>query len=274
MKKQFWLTIICFLFFLLEEALGFVGGNLSSTLWIQTAAEYQAVALQTYRTATRQLDQALLAPSWTAALEQTHDYHNLMPAVILDIDETVLDNSGFQAQLQLDGKPHDPVLWDEWVHRSSATAVPGALAFIAYVKSKGVAILYITNRACRRRSDTSGACPQKAETIYNLKRLGFPDLNKHDRLLLRRERAEWSSEKRSRRLMVVQNYRILLLIGDDLGDFLPDVKQHTSSAKRAELTMKHQNRWGVQWFMLPNPMYGSWLRILGDAPTTHLKGYK
>jgi acid phosphatase len=249
------------------------GGNLNSTLWIQSAAEYRAVAMQTYRFAARQLDQALMVPSWTAAPEQSGDYQGLMPAVILDIDETVLDNSPFQAQLHMEGKTYDPNLWDEWVSKAAARAVPGALDFVKYAKSSGVAILYITNRTCRRRANFSDICPQKPDTLKNLKQLGFPELDKHDRLLLRKERADWTTEKRSRRLAVVNTHRILLMFGDDLGDFLPNVKKHISPGKRSELTLKNQNRWGVQWFMLPNPMYGSWLRLLEGSATTHLRGY-
>src|SRR6187401_1865157 len=62
--------------------------NLNAVLWVQTALEYEASALQAYRLAALQLDAALADPSWTAATEQKGDASKLPPAVILDIDET------------------------------------------------------------------------------------------------------------------------------------------------------------------------------------------
>src|SRR5215203_940023 len=73
--------------------------NLNAVAWMQTSLEYQASAVQAYRLAARQLDEALADRSWTAAIEQTGDASKLPPAVVLDIDETVLDNSPFQARV-------------------------------------------------------------------------------------------------------------------------------------------------------------------------------
>jgi acid phosphatase len=272
MKKRYRNLLLIFWGIWLLAAEAYAGDNLNSTLWTQTAAEYKVVAMQTYQFAARQLDLALRVASWTAALEQTDDYQDLMPAVILDIDETVLDNSAFQVQLLRDGNTYDPGLWDEWISKAEALAVPGALDFVKYTKNKGVAILYITNRTCRQRANNPDVCPQKRETVENLRQLGFPELDQHDRILLRKDRDDWTSEKKSRRLEVVKTYRILLMFGDDLGDFLPNVKNHISPDKRVQVALRNQKRWGVQWFMLPNPMYGSWLRVLGGMPMTHLKG--
>src|SRR5687767_3909483 len=77
--------------------------NLNAVLWMQTALEYEATALQAYRLGQIQLDAALKEPRWTAAIEQPGDAAGLPPAVILDIDETVLDNSYYQARLVRDG---------------------------------------------------------------------------------------------------------------------------------------------------------------------------
>src|SRR5829696_3327072 len=72
--------------------------NLNAVAWMQASVEYEASAMQAYRAAARQLDAALADPSWTAAIEQTADASKLPPAVVLDVDETVLDNSPFQAR--------------------------------------------------------------------------------------------------------------------------------------------------------------------------------
>ena len=77
--------------------------GLTSTLWVRTAAEYRAASLQTYNTALQTIDRAVGDPGWTAALEQTGDCADLPPAVVMDVDETVLDNARYQAQTVLDG---------------------------------------------------------------------------------------------------------------------------------------------------------------------------
>ena len=101
--------------------------NLNAVLWLQTAIEFEASALQAYRLAHLQLDAALSDPSWTAALEQQVDASKLPPAVIVDIDETVLDNSYYQARLIRDNAVFATPTWDAWVAEARATAIPGAV---------------------------------------------------------------------------------------------------------------------------------------------------
>ena len=81
-------------------------------------------------------------------------------------------------------------------------------------------------------------------------------------LLLRGEREDWQGEKQTRRLVIAQSYRIVLNIGDDLADFLPDVRRATVT-ERERARCASRERWGRQWFMIPNPMYGSWQVALG-----------
>ncbi len=245
--------------------------NLYSTLWVQTAAEYRAEALETYSAAASRLDAALADPSWTAALEQTGGYSGLPPAVILDIDETVLDNAPFQGRLLLDNAPFDPVRWDAWVAMEKAEAIPGALAFVKAAIQRDIAVFYITNRACAV-GDGNNPCPQEAQTIRNLRRLGFPDVSP-DRMLLKREKQEWGSEKENRRAAAAADHRILMLIGDDLGDFLPGVKNGIGPDQRKDLVDRHRDRWGRMWFILPNPIYGSWERALTEPKMGHVRGF-
>ncbi len=245
--------------------------NLYSALWVQTAAEYRAEALETYTAAMSQLDEALLDRSWTAAVEQTGDYMGLPPAVILDIDETVLDNAPFQGQLILDKMPFDPARWDEWVAMEAATAIPGALDFVREAARRGVAVFYITNRSCAG-ADKDPGCAQETHTIRNLARLGFPE-TPPDRILLKGEQPGWTSEKKSRRSAVAQRHRILMLVGDDLGDFLPDVASGIDPDQRKDLVDRYKDRWGRKWFILPNPVYGSWERVLVAPKAAHVRGF-
>jgi 5'-nucleotidase (lipoprotein e(P4) family) len=228
--------------------------NLNAVAWVQTAVEYKASAEQAYRLAMLQLETALKDPSWTAAIEQTADASKLPPAVVLDIDETVLDNSVFQARGVRDNVPYSEEAWQRWVAEARAPAVPGAKEFTQYAAQKGVAVFYISNRMA----------VTEAATRRNLQALGFPLDATIDTLLSRGERPEWAaSDKRSRREYVGANYRILLLIGDDLGDF---VVAAGTPDERAARTASHDDWWGRRWIMLPNPTYGSWERaVIGSA---------
>ena len=229
--------------------------NLNAVVWMQTAEEYEATALQAYRLAQMELDAALKDLSWTAALEQTGDFAKLPPAVVLDIDETVLDNSYFQARQVRDRAAYSEERWGEWVREARATAIPGALAFTQYAAKNGVAIFYVSNRQA----------PLEEATRTNLAALGFPLNDKVDTLLSRSERPEWqASGKGPRRQYVARDYRILLLIGDDLGDFV--VNAAGTVEERRARTAPQSDWWGRRWIMLPNPTYGSWERaVIGSA---------
>ena len=229
--------------------------NLNAVIWMQTAEEYAAAALQAYRLAQRELDAALKDPSWTAALEQTGDFAKLPAAVVLDIDETVLDNSYFQARQVRDRAPYSEERWGEWVREARATAIPGALAFTQYAAKNGVAVFFVSNRQA----------PLEEPTRKNLAALGFPLNDKVDTVLSRSERPEWqASGKGPRRQHVARDYRILLLIGDDLGDFV--VNAAGTVEERRARTAPQDDWWGRRWIMLPNPTYGSWERaVIGSA---------
>jgi len=225
--------------------------NLNAVAWLQTAVEYSASTEQAYRLATLQLDAALKDPSWTAAIEQKADASKLPPAVVLDIDETVLDNSPFQARLVRDNSTYSEEAWQRWVAETRATAVPGAKEFTQYAAQKGVAVFYISNRMA----------VSETPTRTNLQALGFPLDAKVDTLLSRGERPEWAaSGKGARREFVAANYRILLLIGDDLGDFV--VNATGTVEERLARTAGNDDWWGRRWIMIPNPTYGSWERAI------------
>jgi acid phosphatase len=225
--------------------------NLNAVLWVQTAAEYQAAARQAYRAAEETLEHALRDPNWTAALEQsrdlTGDYAKMPPAVIVDLDETVIDNSVFQAQLTVQRRAYSEQNWQKWVEARRAGLVPGAREFVAFAHARGVAVYYVTNRSCD---------PGNADdpTAAQLRSFGLPV--SPQRLLCRTD----SGDKSPRRKRVSQMYRVLLIIGDDLNDFatLPfDV------AARAAFVTDMGRYWGERWFMIPNPTYGSWERSVG-----------
>ncbi len=221
--------------------------NLNAVLWMQTSVEYRASALQAYALARRQLDAALADPQWTAALEQTGSLATRRPAVVLDLDETVLDNSGFQARMTADTTFFTDAAWHAWCEERKATAIPGAVEFLAYAAGRGVTPIFITNR--------DSSVEQATRDV--LARLGVPLDATRDTVFTRNERPEWAaSDKTSRRAAVASEFRILLLVGDDLGDFLGNARGTT--AERDARSAPHDAYWGTRWIMLPNPSYGSW----------------
>lgn len=229
--------------------------NLHSVLWVQTSPEYRATAEQAYELAKLMLDRALDDSGWTASVEQAEmgGYRDLPPAVVLDVDETVLDNAAYQARLVLENREYATDSWNAWVEEARAVPVPGAVEFTRYAASRGVTVVYLTNR----RGSTEAA------TRENLAAYAFPIAEDDDVVITRGEKPGWeASEKEPRRRAVAERYRILLLVGDNLGDFLPDVEQ--SVAARADMAAQYDAFWGTRWIMLPNPQYGSWEGALFD----------
>ena len=223
--------------------------KLNSALWIQGSAEYPVVTTQAFELAKLRLEQGLTDRTWSAALEQTTGYEALPPAVILDVDETVLDNAPFQSLLINRDMTFDVELWRAWVRRGEATAVPGAKDFVSYARRRGVAVFYVTNRTL------------ETPTLDNLRRTVDPAVEAED-LLVQFERPQWGPNKRSRRTAIAVTHHILLLIGDDYNDFA-DLGR-APPASRVKQSKAHTARWGKQWIALPNPLYGSFERALYD----------
>ena len=216
---------------------------LNAALWTQTSAEYRATTLQAYQLASANLDRALTDTQWAAALEQGGDYADLPPAVMLDLDQTVLDTSRYNARIILQHGSHTREHFAEWCRQSTAPTIPGAKEFIEHATRQGVAVIYLSARREALRDCTT----------RNLQALGLP-LPSRDRLLL--NDGTPSTSKTQQRADVAAQYRILLLVGDNLNDFVSDSR--TDPDTRRALVKEHAARWGREWVILPNPMYGNW----------------
>ena len=218
---------------------------LNAVLWMQRSVEYKASALTAFALARIRLDQALADPNWTGApREQTGAYQSLPTAVILDIDETILDNSGYQAWMALKGTTFDPKTWNAYVNTVTSLPIPGALEFAQYADSKGVKVFYITNRTAE----------EEPATRKNLEKFGFP-MGGNDTMLMTRKQPDWGSAKGTRRAHVARNYRVLLNVGDNFGDFVDEYRGN--EAERLKVLEQHKDRWGREWIMIANPSYGS-----------------
>jgi 5'-nucleotidase (lipoprotein e(P4) family) len=230
--------------------------NLNAVLWMQTAAEYEATVRGVYAAARMQLDRALADPNWSAlpAGERSDGFESRLPAIIVDADETMIDNSPFQARGVRDGSGFASERWLAWVNERRARAMPGAVEFARYASERGVTIYFITNRDAPLETES---------TIANLRELGFPIAADAANVLLRGDPRAPAREKSARRRWVGERHRVLLLLGDNLGDFLDGA--NSSIDARHTMIARHADWWGVKWFMQPNPSYGSWEAALLGA---------
>ncbi len=201
-----------------------------ATLWYQRSAEARALYYQAFNFARLRLQEDLR----NTAIQKPR-------AVIVDVDETVLNNSPYEARLILEGGSF-PQYWKEWVERAQARALPGAVEFLKYADSLGVAVFYVTNR----RESTLEA------TMRNLKQQGFPQVEKSHMYL-----RTTTSSKEPRRQAIAREYHIVLLMGDNLNDFSA-VFEKKPNQQRNHLVDSLKAEFGHRFIVLPNPMYGEW----------------
>lgn len=198
--------------------------------WVRTSAEYPALTVEIYRVATRAvLDAADGRPagSW---------------AVILDADETILDNSEHERRLVVAKGKFSDATWAPWVRERAAPAIPGAVGFVQAVQAAGGRIAVVTNRA-------DSLC---ADTRANLEAVGV----RADLVLCQ---PVGSSDKNPRFEAVrtgappstLGPLTIVAWVGDNIRDF-PGLGQDARGTPGA------LDPFGARWFILPNPMYGSW----------------
>jgi len=250
--------------------------NLNAVLWVQTSVEYIATTTGIYAAA-------------TAALQQSFDVEIDAPgqmAVVLDLDETIFNNSRYKAH-ELQVKSREQITsWDQWAALRNATAVPGAVEFIRASQELGVNVRIITNRRCAKRPNDLDSCPQREDVLANLRHIGV-EINDYALLMkgdkppdrcmgllsdAEKEAGTWStSDKTSRHECIGHDYDIVMMLGDQLSDFVGDSGSLTLASRDA-LQSQHQDKWGKTWFMIPNPTYGAWWRLLYPDRRSHLRG--
>ena len=126
----------------------------------------------------------------------------------------------------------------------------------------------MTNRACLPDEAAGEPCPQEAITVQDIREAGVPVTP--EQVMLSFEQPGWNKEKKNRRDVIARNYRVLMLIGDDLNDFIPCSRasavapciDNATLDSRAESVAEFEDYWGNGWYVLPNPMYGSWTTVL------------
>jgi 5'-nucleotidase (lipoprotein e(P4) family) len=219
--------------------------QVSGVLYMQTAAEYRALAYQAYNLAKVALD----ADFDKKNLKKLPKDERKKPrAIVVDVDETVLDNSPQQANAIKLRKAFNPKDWQDWCNMRSAKPISGAVEFLQYANSKGVKVFYVTNREQ----------PERAATLDNLKSAGFPDVTE-ETVITKTD----TSSKEKRRNDLEAKYRIVLLLGDNLNDHDQQFEKKSIADRFAEVD-KVKDAWGTKFIVLPNAMYGEWENAIYD----------
>ncbi|MFO7574820.1 MAG: 5'-nucleotidase, lipoprotein e(P4) family [Bacteroidales bacterium] len=205
-----------------------------SVLWFQKSAEMRALFLQGYNIASERLAEAAAVKNGGRPL-----------AVVADLDETILDNSPYEAWQVHTGKGFSDDNWKKWTDRGEAKALPGALEFTILAESLGVEMFYVSNRAVDDAFET---------TLENLRNLGFPFADSAHLLL-----KTTTSSKIERRNRILETHDIILLLGDNLADV--DV---VFESRERNLGFNDVDSltslFGSRYIIFPNPMYGSFER--------------
>lgn len=210
-------------------------------LWMRTSAEYRALAYQGYNVAMNAVKMAVTDPS-----------HQRKPlAIVLDADETVVDNTKLMGESIVNGNGRfDAPWWRQAVHQGKSQAMPGAVEFLNEVHKQGVEIFYVSNRYAPVNLDV---------TIQNFKELGFPSVDKDHVLLFEKD-----SDKQPRFDMIAKKYYVVVYMGDNTGDFPIGTKGKTL-AERNAIIDAHKEDFGTTFVVFPNPAYGSWVSSLAKG---------
>jgi len=207
-----------------------IDGKTFATAYQQRSAEYKALCYQAFNIA-------------HLRIEEFNRQRSLKPkAIMTDIDETILNNSPYQARQLLQGKDYDPVSWKEWTAKGEADTLPGALNFLKYASASGIEIFYVTNREENERE----------RTLNNLKKFNFPNAD-NEHLLLKQN----SSSKEERKNSIAQTHTIILLMGDNMNDF-SFLFEKKNSDERNKVADSFAANFGNRFIVLPNPVYGDW----------------
>lgn len=220
--------------------------GVDGTIYQNASAEVHRLYQQGYELARIRLDANLARPL------------PLPPAVIVDIDETVLDNSPYQAANSAKSLTYDPGTWKEWTALAKAKALPGAVEFLNYAVSKGCTVFYISNREV----------DEEDATVRNLVSEGFPMADAAHVMPM-----EGTSDKTARRAVVASTHSIVLLVGDQLTDFDESFKNRGAGGGKPHVEAMRDTL-ERYFIMLPNSMYGVWLNAVSGKVDSAKTGNK
>ena len=219
------------IFFLASFYFTFIYATLPNDVrWVRESNEYIVLCNQVYANAINKLKDTLSPNQYS--LNILHNNY----AVVMDLDETVLDNSYYQVELYNKKEKYNPDSWDEWVLKEEAGLVPGTYEYISFLRNNDIQIIFISNRMHKRLEETKN----------NMKKLGI--YSSDDIYLLRIDRADKKTIRRAEifnstgRMKDYKTFEIIQYLGDAIGDF----------------EFENLDRFGLNQFVFPNPMYGKW----------------
>ena len=198
--------------------------------WVRNSVEYKSLCHQVYSQAIYKLEKKVKHNKFSL------NTHKNNYAVIMDLDETVLDNSDYQVDLFDKNQTFNMDSWAKWVEKEEAKLVPGVQKYINHLRKNNIQIIFISNRMHARLKSTKN----------NMKKLGI--FSEHDIYLLRKDKSDKKQIRRNEvfsttgRMNEFDEFTVIQYLGDAMGDF----------------NSKKYDRFGVDQFILPNPMYGKW----------------
>lgn len=204
------------------------------TRWFRDSVEYSTLTQQTYR----------MALEAVKINEKTHKNW----AVVLDVDETVLDNSAYQLERHAYGDSFDMTTWNAWCERRAAQRIPGVKGFLDAIRKLGGHIIFVSNRHVVTQEATIDTLKHQAlwekGDIICLK----TDDEAYTKIVRRTE------ARTGQGLCTIKNKPMSLLayLGDNIHDFPEDGEESQEGGRDA--------LFGMRYFLFPNPMYGSWSR--------------
>ncbi|MGB5841648.1 MAG: 5'-nucleotidase, lipoprotein e(P4) family [Brucella anthropi] len=210
--------------------------NVSAINWMQQSGEYDALAYQTFNGARQAFD----------AAKPTKGRRK---AVIVDLDETMIDNTAYAGWRVKQSVPYTEKTWARWMAAEQAGPIAGAVEFARHVNANGGTMFYVTNRDARSFEPTAA----------NIRKLGFPGVSAKTLLL-----NGGQSNKQSRFDAVkADGFDVVVYVGDNLNDF-GAATYHKNNQQRRTFVEANREAFGTKFFMLPNPSYGDW--VSGLAP--------
>ncbi|EIJ69456.1 5'-nucleotidase, lipoprotein e(P4) family [Pasteurella bettyae] len=200
-------------------------------VWMQQSGEYAALAHQAFNTA-------------KVAFDHAKKVKGKKKAVVVDLDETMMDNSAYAGWQIKNGQDFSQESWTKWVNARQTPAIPGAVDFAKYVTNKGGTVFYVSNRLEKG---------EREATIDDMKRLGFPNVTEQT-LLLKQDKSAKSIRFKA---ITDQGYDLVVYVGDNLNDF-GDATYHKPNSERRDFVTQNAAAFGTKYIVLPNPNYGDW----------------
>lgn len=201
-----------------------------ATLWFQNSPEAKALFYQGFN----------IAKERVVEFNQIKGEKPL--AVVVDLDETMIDNSPFQGKMIEKGEGYSSEFWFEWTSLAQAKATPGAVEFTHFCDSLGIEVIYLSNRRTR----------ELEATMHNMDSLGFAFMKAENFLLV-----DETNAKKPRRDRVTEKFEIILLLGDNLNDF-SEVFENRGDDWGVSIVEAYRSEFGRRFIIFPNPMYGEW----------------